>query len=268
MSAPGAKPGKGKPRLKTKPSPACKRAAIRPHARVLTRVKTAFTLIELLVVIAMIAVLAAILFPVFAQTREKARQTVCLSNVRQIGVAVLLYAQDYDETLPVYQYDTLTYWVGGRNAPGQKLDKTRGILYPYTGSGEIARCPSFTGGDNLGGTGYGVNRRLMFRTGFAPAPAHLADLSTPAATILFGDAGIPNFPVRGTVGETISIEPPSDWLPAPTVDFRHTGTASFSFADGHAKPVRRTEFVRTLPLTEQSPAHGVRFVGDALMARR
>lgn len=62
--------------------------------------KRAFTLIELLVVIAIIAILAAILFPVFAQAREKARQTACLSNVKQIGVGLMMYSQDYDETLP------------------------------------------------------------------------------------------------------------------------------------------------------------------------
>src|SRR5437016_1014724 len=62
--------------------------------------KTAFTLIELLVVITIIAILAALLFPVFARVREKARQTVCLSNVKQIGEAVMMYIQDYDETFP------------------------------------------------------------------------------------------------------------------------------------------------------------------------
>src|SRR5690349_16808444 len=61
---------------------------------------TAFTLIELLVVIAIIAILAAILFPVFAQAREKARQAACLSNSKQIGLALLMYLQDYDEALP------------------------------------------------------------------------------------------------------------------------------------------------------------------------
>src|SRR5260221_14553089 len=74
-----------------------------------TRATRAFTLIELLVVIAIIAILAAILFPVFAQAREQARQTVCSSNVRQIGLAVQMYVQDYDETLPIfYAYNTQT----------------------------------------------------------------------------------------------------------------------------------------------------------------
>ena len=62
--------------------------------------KRAFTLIELLVVIAIIAILAAILFPVFAQAREKARQTSCLSNLKQVGVGLMMYTQDYDEVLP------------------------------------------------------------------------------------------------------------------------------------------------------------------------
>src|SRR5881296_1860227 len=64
----------------------------------------AFTLIELLVVIAIISILAAILFPVFAQARDKARQSACISNMKQIGTGIMMYAQDYDETLPFMHY--------------------------------------------------------------------------------------------------------------------------------------------------------------------
>lgn len=85
---------------------------MKPHCSKPTR---AFTLIELLVVIAIIAILAAILFPVFAQAREKARQTACLSNQKQIGLAILMYAQDYDESLPfaavkISDTDPLVMW--------------------------------------------------------------------------------------------------------------------------------------------------------------
>ncbi len=93
----------------------------RPHA---------FTLIELLVVIAIIAVLAAILFPVFAQAREKARQTACMSNLRQIGTAVLMYAQDYDETLVATELgDEPEYFWGD-------------MITPYTHNRQILACPS------------------------------------------------------------------------------------------------------------------------------
>src|SRR5579872_3193597 len=68
------------------------------------RLKSGFTLIEMLVVIAIIAILTAILFPVFAQAREAARKTSCLSNMKQVGLATLLYVQDYDETFPMNLY--------------------------------------------------------------------------------------------------------------------------------------------------------------------
>src|SRR5690349_4121179 len=81
------------------------------------RIEKGFTLIELLVVIAIIAILAAILFPVFAQAREKARQTTCLSNTKQMGLGLMMYAQDYDETM------TPAYYYGNPNAGGN-LDAT------------------------------------------------------------------------------------------------------------------------------------------------
>jgi prepilin-type N-terminal cleavage/methylation domain-containing protein/prepilin-type processing-associated H-X9-DG protein len=91
--------------------------------------KSAFTLIELLVVIAIIAVLAAILFPVFAQAREKARQTSCLSNLKQLGLAYTMYLGDYDETLPITIMDgPSASWINA----SQPYIKNRGIY----------RCPS------------------------------------------------------------------------------------------------------------------------------
>src|SRR4028118_1046515 len=102
---------------------------------------TGFTLIELLVVIAIIAILAAILFPVFAQAREKARQTSCLSNTKQIGLAALMYASDYDGTFPLYTYDYQTYWCGGRDTSSGPPEKTRGLVFPDPKSGAGPKSP-------------------------------------------------------------------------------------------------------------------------------
>ena len=82
--------------------------------------KRAFTLIELLVVIAIISILAAILFPVFQNVRENARQTACISNGKQIGLAVIQYTQDYDETMPVFQAYNTAVSGGAPGQPGHK----------------------------------------------------------------------------------------------------------------------------------------------------
>ncbi|HAZ62651.1 MAG TPA: hypothetical protein DCZ72_03430 [Armatimonadetes bacterium] len=100
------------------------------------RTRRAFTLIELLVVIAIIAILAAILFPVFAKAREKARQTSCASNEKQIMLATLQYVQDYDERyfqIPYGGANTMPYW---------------DVLQPYMKSRQLFVCPSYTGGFN------------------------------------------------------------------------------------------------------------------------
>ena len=106
------------------------------------RSRQAFTLIELLVVIAIIAILAAILFPVFAQAREKARQTSCLSNLKQLGLGVLMYAQDYDGT-PAQGLDNEPY-----------VNMTR--YYSYTKNDQILKCPSSQ--YNEGATAYKQGR--------------------------------------------------------------------------------------------------------------
>jgi prepilin-type N-terminal cleavage/methylation domain-containing protein/prepilin-type processing-associated H-X9-DG protein len=106
------------------------------------RRRNGFTLIELLVVIAIIAILAAILFPVFAQARDKARQTACLSNCKQIGTAVQMYAQDYDENLPNAGPD----WPGNNRHPvfraGYQWAMWAILMDPYIKNRQVWLCPS------------------------------------------------------------------------------------------------------------------------------
>ncbi len=112
-----------------------------------TKPRRGFTLIELLVVIAILAVLAAILLPVFAQAREKARQASCMSNVKNIGMAVMMYTQDHDETLPDF---------GFRICPPQVVYPGQGPTYallfteflqPYLKNKQVFFCPSASIGE-------------------------------------------------------------------------------------------------------------------------
>lgn len=96
--------------------------------------KKGFTLIELLVVIAIIAILAAILFPVFAKAREKARQSSCSSNMKQIGTSISMYVQDYDEMMPSF----------GDGQPVESTTSTISLLNSYTKNSKIFECPSST----------------------------------------------------------------------------------------------------------------------------
>jgi prepilin-type N-terminal cleavage/methylation domain-containing protein/prepilin-type processing-associated H-X9-DG protein len=110
--------------------------------------RRAFTLIELLVVIAIIAILAAIIFPVFAQARGSARKIACLSNLRQIGTANLMYASDYDD-LPVWGGDPPDLHAGawGNNPDVLAFQPQYEVLMPYIKNKEIWRCPADTGLD-------------------------------------------------------------------------------------------------------------------------
>jgi len=184
-----------------------------------------FTLIELLVVIAIIAILAAILFPVFAKAREKARQTSCLSNCRQLGTAILSYAQDYDEGLIPYAW-------GGSGEPPMWYN----MLEPYLKNTQILHCPS-QAGLAANAYSYGVYRNL----GALVVPSSLwclADLKNPSTSAALMDT-------RRNDNEAISI---NCFYPPPTIgngsygcmSDRHNGGANITFFDGHAKWLSRT----------------------------
>ncbi len=152
--------------------------------KILKKSRRAFTLIELLVVIAIIAILAAILFPVFAQAKAAAKAAACLSNVKQMGLAWMMYANDYDDMMPTAFENTenapgiYTYWFwdteqsANYNNNTQSYNYQGGLLYPYTKNYDFLFCP----GDplptivpQLGGyavPSYAINENVKFGSDF------------------------------------------------------------------------------------------------------
>ncbi len=135
--------------------------------------RSGFTLIELLVVIAIIAILAAILFPVFARAREKAKQTQCLSNVKQIGLGLMMYISDYDDCIPFY------YAPYNKPRPPELPDLSayydygmfwQDLIYPYTKNLQIFMCPSskaYRGEPRQYIGSYGGNYAYVFSNGYS-----------------------------------------------------------------------------------------------------
>lgn len=187
--------------------------------------KKAFTLIELLVVIAIIAILAAILFPVFAQAREKARQASCLSNTRQISMGMMMYVSDNDEQ---FVSCTGTYrWYDP--------------MYPYVKNAQVFRCPSMTDRTN-------PNTDYVFSGVFAHGTA-LAAFTTPAATIMLSERadGVPYdgyhpWPNIGSQNwDDLAGYYAGDghnWFVDHIAKTRHTGGSNYGFADGHSRWMR------------------------------
>ncbi len=222
-----------------------------------------FTLVELLVVIAIIAALAGLLLPVLIQSREKARQTVCLSNLQQMAAATLQYAQDWDDTLPMSGYEAL-------DALGRPCFVSVGsALYPFLGDKRILACPTepnaydtsgyaeamgITGGEcgmgKSGGGSYALNS-AVFVSGNSPhlglspqKPIKLTELRYASETALGYDGNV----AAGNQCGFLPFE--------PALEGRHLGSCNVSFADGHAKAIPVlpsscvTQNINGRPLTE------------------
>jgi len=192
--------------------------------------KKGFTLIELLVVIAIIAILAAILFPVFARAREKARQSSCLSNVKQIVLGVLMYAQDYDEVL----IPAAMPWQAPTEAPAT-ADEWHELLQPYLSNQQVLRCPS----SKNSFPGYGWNYQEFgyyyadhdsddTQPGWATA---LAQIESPAEVIILGDGRLATrYLYRRSATYTTKI---------------HNDGDNMALLDGHAKWFTYSEMVKS-----------------------
>lgn len=178
-----------------------------------------FTLIELLVVIAIIAILAAILFPVFAKAREKARQSSCLSNLKQLGSAYMMYVQDYDETLP---YASVAPSPAPATTSWWAADRVYGVFTPYIKNTQVWICPSLT---NLAAavatfSSYSINGYLLYPDGYGPnnPKGAISEASIPSASGMI-------YLYDRITGYAESQQP-------------HTGGTNRLYCDGHAKWTR------------------------------
>ncbi len=205
-----------------------------------------FTLIELLVVIAIIAILAAILFPVFAKAREKARQTSCMSNVRQLCTAQLSYAQDYDERLPIhdFRYGVTPNDVAPHNGSGENAMSWRYTCLPYTKNAQIYICPTYEKPDE-GMCCFNIDEYAGIRRSYGQNYAYrlddgnrkLASCPRPASIILIGEDrewwGDVDIVQNDYIFGRIWFDPDNKGLITT-----HNGQSNWGFTDGHAKSIK------------------------------
>lgn len=190
-------------------------------------------MIELLVVIAIIAILAAILFPAFARARENARKASCSSNLKQIGLGIMQYTQDYDEKLPARTFPS---------SDPTKFQSWRVLIQPYTKSVQLFACPSNTGNTKIANDSFGFNIPISYSINGNPANGDLG--GTPPTDYNVGQSlsAISSSAQVLIVGETSEnwLFPEMNANGAMTDDmFRgHLGQCNFLFVDGHVKAMK------------------------------
>jgi prepilin-type N-terminal cleavage/methylation domain-containing protein/prepilin-type processing-associated H-X9-DG protein len=233
------------------------RREVIPQEQPVARRRPGFTLIELLVVIAIIAILAAILFPVFAQARDKARSAVCLSNQKQLATAMYMYMQDYDERFPVWRYDVPV----SASAPNGAIKWVEN-LQPYAKNKNIWICPSddipteakaqgLKIGTSQAQNSYWLNAYIFRWSGNnvknAPPSLTLAEVPYPATTVVFCDGPIND-------GNHVWPGPPHEWCGTQkwciSSETRHSGGIHFIFADAHVKWYRVEQLKTTVPAAD------------------
>lgn len=215
--------------------------------------KKGFTLIELLVVIAIIAILAAILFPVFARARENARRASCQSNLKQLGLGLAQYTQDYDEKYPRYSADDY-------NPATDEYGWTL-LVQPYLKSVQILQCPSETSAlsdteKTRGYSDYWINLYIYGGTGASPsAVPSLSQFSSSALTITNFDMWQVNSNVR--LGWPDFRDRCIDKTPGTEIYYnaarRHLEGANYLFADGHVKWYRPDKITCDDPNATSNP---------------